>query len=183
MNYFIFKHKKTMTKLQLTFSLATFTLIANTAIASGNHAGGHDAPTIGEAGKAAQVTRTIQVEMRDTMRFVPANFSIKHGETIRFVVKNMGKLKHEFTLGTDKDLKEHYEVMKKFPEMEHADDNMLSVAPGQTGEMLWKFSQAGSVNIACLHVGHYEAGMKGVVKVEAKKVPTNGAKNDSHLSH
>jgi uncharacterized cupredoxin-like copper-binding protein len=169
-----------MTKLLLTFSLATLTLIANTAIASGIHAGGHDAPTIGKAGKATQVTRTIQVEMRDTMRFVPANFSVKQGETIRFVVKNTGKLKHEFTLGTDKDLKEHYEVMKKFPDMEHADDNMLSVAPGQMGEMLWKFSKAGSVNIACLHVGHYEAGMKGVVKVAARKIPAKGIQNDNH---
>jgi uncharacterized cupredoxin-like copper-binding protein len=143
------------------------------ALAAGNHAGGHghshNANAIGEVGKASEVTRTVQVEMLDTMRFVPATFNAKQGETIRFAVKNSGKLKHEFVLGTKADLDEHYEAMKKFPEMEHADDNMLSVAPGQTGEMVWKFSKSGVVHVGCLHPGHYEAGMKGEIKVATKK--------------
>lgn len=146
-------------------------LFSAVALASGSHAGGHghDTASVGEAGKATEVTRTVQVEMRDTMRFSPANFSVRQGETLRFVVKNVGQLKHEFVLGTKKDLDAHYEVMKKFPEMEHAEDNMLSLAPGQTGELIWKFTQSGAVHVACLHVGHYDAGMKGVVKVAARK--------------
>jgi uncharacterized cupredoxin-like copper-binding protein len=85
------------------------------------------------------------------------------------VVKNTGVLKHEMVLGTRKDLDAHYAVMKKFPEMEHAEDNMLSLAPGQSGELLWKFTRSGTVHIACLHVGHYDAGMKGEVRVAARK--------------
>ena len=141
------------------------------AFASGNHAGGHAHGTtvIGQVGKTSEVTRTIQVEMLDTMRFNPGSFAVNQGETIRFLVKNAGKLKHEFVLGTKKDLDAHYEVMKKFPNMEHADDNMLSVAPGQTGEMTWKFSRAGTVHVACLHPGHYDAGMKAEVVVTARK--------------
>jgi plastocyanin len=105
--------------------------------------------------------------MNDRMRFVPAGVTVKQGETIRFVVKNSGQLKHEFVLGTDKYLKEHYEEMKKFPEMEHDDPNMVSLAPGKTGDVIWRFTKAGRVDFACLQPGHYEAGMKGAVKVAA----------------
>nr|WP_114968067.1 cupredoxin family protein [Rhodoferax ferrireducens] len=141
------------------------------ATAGGTHAGGHghDESTIGEPGKAAKVTRTVQVDTEDKMRFSPENFSVNQGETIRFVVKNSGKIKHEFVLGKAKELKEHYEMMKKFPEMEHAEANMITVGPGQTGEVIWKFTKAGAVDFACLHPGHYDAGMKGAIKVASAK--------------
>lgn len=113
--------------------------------------------------------------MGDAMRFTPANIKATQGETIRFVVKNSGKLSHEFVLGTEKDLKAHYEVMKKNPHMEHAEDNMLTVAPGQTAELLWQFTQAGKVDFACLHPGHYDAGMKGAVAVAANGLPARPA--------
>ena len=146
-------------------------LIASTALASGKHEGGHhaDSNAIGQPGKADQVTRTITVDMTDAMRFNPADTSAKRGETIKFVVKNSGKIKHEMVLGTEKELKEHYEMMMKFPEMEHADENMVTVQPGQTGEIVWQFTKAGKVNFACLQPGHYDAGMKGVVAVSTKK--------------
>ena len=138
------------------------------AWASGNHAGGHGADeeeAIGKPGIAAKVNRTVNVDMNDAMRFTPANFTVKQNETIRFVVKNSGKVKHEFVLGTEKELKEHYEVMKKNPEMEHADPNMVTVAPGKTGEVVWQFTKAGKVNVGCLQPGHFDAGMKGLVTV------------------
>jgi len=149
---------------------------ATATFANGNHAGGHShgpdkAPAIGEVGVAANVSRTVEVEMSDTMRFTPAAINAQQGETIRFVVKNSGQLSHEFVLGTEKDLKAHYEVMKKSPHMQHADDNMLTVAPGQSAELLWKFTQAGAVDFACLHPGHYDAGMKGAVAVAASGQP------------
>ena len=107
--------------------------------------------------------------MTDNMRFTPSTVTVRKGETVRFVVKNSGQLKHEFNLGTEKDLKEHYEMMKKFPEMEHDEPNIASVAPGKTGEVIWQFTKAGTVKFACLHPGHYEAGMKGAVKVGTGK--------------
>jgi uncharacterized cupredoxin-like copper-binding protein/Cu/Ag efflux protein CusF len=136
-------------------------------LASGTHAGGHDESAIGEPGKATNVTRSVQIDMSDAMRFSPASIAAKQDETIRFVVTNSGKLKHELVLGTDKALKAHNEVMKKHPEMEHADPNMVTVAPGQTGELVWRFTKAGKVDFACLQPGHYEAGMKGLVRVAA----------------
>ena len=103
--------------------------------------------------------------MSDTMRYVPTRVDVKKGETIRFVVKNLGQLKHELVLGSAKDLKDHAQLMKKLPDMEHDEPNMVVVAPGKTGEVTWKFNKAGEVNFACLQPGHFEAGMKGLVKV------------------
>lgn len=131
------------------------------------HAHGHGIDSFGKPGAAAQVSRTVEIDMSDAMRFTPDSVNVRLGETIRFVVRNKGQLKHEFNLGTDKDLKAHYELMKKFPEMEHDEPNIASVAPGGTGEVIWQFTKAGKVSFACLHVGHYEAGMKGIVKVTA----------------
>lgn len=151
------------------------------AMAAGTHAGGHghDDEAIGKPGLASKVTRTVKVDMLDTMRFTPSNLAIKQGETIRFVVKNTGQIPHEMVLGTAKDLKEHYEVMKKNPEMEHADANSVTVQPGKTGEMIWQFTRAGKVDFACLHPGHFDAGMKGQVRVAGGKAPA-GASQASH---
>ena len=68
--------------------------------------------------------------------------------------------------------------MRKFPEMEHADPNQVSVEPGKTGELLWQFTRAGKVDFACLQPGHYEAGMAGKVTVAnaAGKQPATAAK-------
>jgi uncharacterized cupredoxin-like copper-binding protein len=147
-------------------------LFAAAAAAGGNDegGGGHDGSAIGQPGQAAKVTRTVQVNMADTMRFTPASISVKQGETIRFVVRNSGKVKHEFVLGTEKELKEHYEQMKKFPEMEHADSNMVTVDPGQAGEVIWQFTKAAPVEFACLYPGHFGAGMKGLIKVADSNV-------------
>jgi uncharacterized cupredoxin-like copper-binding protein len=148
--------------------VAVTTMAASAVIAGGTHGGGHGESSIGEPGIAAKVSRTILVDAADSMRFTPSNISVKKGETIRFVIKNTGKVPHEFSLGTEKELLEHYEVMKKFPNMEHDEANKVSIKPGKQGEVIWRFTKPGVVNFACLHVGHYDAGMKGVVKVAAK---------------
>ena len=142
--------------------------LAMSAMASGNHAGGHGEAAIGKPGVASRVTRTVVVDMTDDMRFHSSLITVKQGETIRFVARNNGKVKHEMVLGTEKDLKDHYEVMKKNPEMEHADANMVTVAPGKSGEIIWQFTKTGKVDFACLQPGHFDAGMKGLVKVAAK---------------
>ena len=41
-------------------------------------------------------------------------------------------------------------------------------APGKLGECVWQFAKAGTVNFACLMLGHYEAGMKWAVKMVKK---------------
>ena len=138
---------------------------ASGAFANGSHVGAHhnEVSAIGEPGTHA--TRTFTVDMADSMRFTPANITAKKGETIRFVVKNSGKIKHEMVLGTPEMLKEHYAMMMKMPGMEHAEPNQVTVEPGGTGQIVWRFSKAGQVEFACLQPGHLEAGMKGSVSV------------------
>ncbi len=174
-----------MTPLRLrNITLSLMLTVPSLAVfAGGSHASshGHDDYAVGEPGKASQVTRTINIDMTDNMRFSVADIAVKQGETLRFVVKNLGLLKHEMVLGTETELKQHYELMKKNPEMEHADDNMLSVAPGKTGEVIWRFSKAGKVDFACLQPGHYDAGMKGMVTVAGAGAGVS--KSDGHGSH
>ncbi|MCL5884757.1 MAG: cupredoxin family protein [Deltaproteobacteria bacterium] len=127
-------------------------------------ANGH-ATALGKPGDPGKVTRTIEVEMNDTMRFKPDSIRVKRGETIRFVARNTGKSTHEMVLGTIKELKQHAKSMRKSPEMEHADPNQISVEPGMTGELVWQFTRAGTFDFACLVPGHFEAGMVGKVRV------------------
>ena len=159
-----------------TFSItavaALISFTSTVAFAAGKHDGGHGhGDEIGKPGIASKATRTVKVDMTDGMRFNPSSIEVKQGETVRFIVTNSGRLKHELVLGTEKELREHYEVMKKNPEMEHADPNMVTLAGGKTGEIVWQFTRAGKVDFACLQPGHYDAGMKGAVNVSkaAKK--------------
>ncbi len=171
---------KTINTLKL-IAICVMLTRAAAVFASGNHAGGHahTEDAIGKAGDAAKVSRTVTVDMSDAMRFNPSSISVKQGETIRLIAKNSGAIKHELVLGTEKELKEHNEVMKKNPEMEHADANMVTVAPGKTGEIIWQFTKAGKVNFACLQPGHYDAGMKGIVTVGGSSMASADTKKET----
>ena len=179
--------KSTMRPI-ITALLAGLLASAGIAIAHGDDdhkAGGavkqdDHASALGKPGDAKNVSRTVAITMSDSMRFSPASVSAKKGQTIRFVLKNEGKLKHEMVLGTITELKEHAALMVKFPQMEHADPNQASVEPGKTGELIWQFTKAGTFDFACLQAGHYEAGMKGQVVVAGA---TSAAKADGHAEH
>ena len=72
------------------------------------------------------------------------------------MVRNHGKVMHEMVIGTMKELKDHAEMMRKFPDMEHDEPYMAHVAPGKQGEIVWQFTQPGEF-YACLVPGHMEA--------------------------
>lgn len=122
----------------------------------------------GIAGDAADVARTIDVSMGDNMRFQPGKLEVKEGETIRFRVKNTGKLLHEFVIGTKAENAKHAELMIKFPGMEHDEPYMAHVNAGESGEIVWTFNRVGNFEFACLIAGHFQAGMVGTVTVAAK---------------
>ena len=127
---------------------------------------GHTA-TFGEPCNPKAKERIVQVDMLDngTMRFSPAKWTIKLGETIRFNVRNRGVADHELMLGTVADLEEHAKLMQQFPEMEHAEPFAVSLPPGKNGVILWKFTKVGQFAYGCLKPGHFEAGMKGTIVV------------------
>ena len=122
----------------------------------------------GIAGDSKAVKRTIHIVMTDNMRFTPDKINVKQGETIKIVLKNEGKMLHEFVIGTKKDLDEHAALMLKFPDMEHEEPYMAHVPVGKSGEILWTFNRAGDFDFACLIAGHYQAGMVGKISVAAK---------------
>ena len=140
----------------------------------------------GRAGDPKKVNRTIRVGMADAMHFAVASspgqrttdvrtgnaphamsgdIVVTKGETVRFLVRNDGRLMHEFVIGTKAENDAHAELMVKFPDMEHDEPYMALVAPGKTGEIVWAFNRPGDFDFACLIAGHYQAGMVGKIKV------------------
>jgi uncharacterized cupredoxin-like copper-binding protein len=136
------------------------------AKAGGEHSqdGGH-AQGAGKPGDPKKASRAVQVVMSDDMKFTPAKIDVKRGETIRFVVRNAGQIRHEMIIGSMAELKEHADMMRKMPGMEHAEPNQVTLDPGRTGELIWQFTKAGTFDFACLQPGHFEAGMMGKVSV------------------
>ena len=122
----------------------------------------------GIAGNAKAGMRSITITMTDNMRFTPDRIDVRQGETVKIVLKNSGKMLHEFVLGTKKELEEHAALMLKFPTMEHDEPYMAHVPVGKTGQIIWTFNRAGDFDFACLIAGHYQAGMVGKVTVAAR---------------
>jgi uncharacterized cupredoxin-like copper-binding protein len=120
----------------------------------------------GREGDPEKASRTIIVDMSDSMRFSPSEMKVKRGDTVKFVVRNAGKMMHEMVIGTERELRAHAEMMKKHPGMEHDEPYMAHVAPGAKEEITWTFDKAGTFMYGCLIPGHWEAGMKGTIRVE-----------------
>ncbi|MFI9652653.1 cupredoxin domain-containing protein [Guyparkeria halopsychrophila] len=126
---------------------------------------GHEAAA--ESEQSAQADRTIEVTMTDGMRFSPNHIEVKAGQTVRFIVKNVGDQPHEMVIGSLDELKAHAEQMRQQPGMAHDEPNMVRLDAGETGEIVWHFDSPGQVDFACLIPGHLEAGMQGTIDVRA----------------
>ena len=100
------------------------------------------------------------------MEYKPSRIEVKRGEQIRFVIRNVGKEDHEFLLATTEENLKHAEDMKKHPHMEHDDPNAKQVPPYLTDELVWRFTNPGEFEFACLIPGHYERGMFGKIIVK-----------------
>lgn len=122
--------------------------------------------TMGKPGDPAKVSRVLDVMMDDGMRFTPSEINVNAGETIRFFIKNGGKLTHEMVIGSMDELQEHAAMMRSMPGMKHNEPNMITLASGQRGGIVWQFDKASTVDFACLVPGHLEAGMVGKIVVE-----------------
>lgn len=163
------------TALTIFFASGALGLSSAAALAAPGHGGGHGqgghaaydghAAALGEPGDPKAGARVIKVNMTDNMRFNPATVTVARGETVKFIVRNSGQIRHEMTLGTMDELLAHAAVMEKNPEMEHDDPNAVTVEPGKTKVILWKFTKAGSFDYGCLVPGHMQGGMKGRIIV------------------
>ena len=147
----------------------------------------HGIRKAGAPGKAADITRTVTVEMYDSY-YEPKSISVREGETIRFVVRNSGELLHEFSIATPAMHEAHRPEMMAMMESGmleadrinheaggamhggkngkmHDDPNSILLEPGESGEIVWQFPRLGKLEFACNIPGHYEAGMVGKVKL------------------
>lgn len=127
----------------------------------------------GDAGNGGTVagggeTRTVEVEMVD-IAFEPDSLDVDQGATVRFVFTNTGAIAHDAFLG-DAAAQDDHEM-----QMREADDagdmggdeaeGAITVEPGGTGELTYTFDKAGTFEVGCHQVGHYDAGMKITVTV------------------
>lgn len=127
----------------------------------------HHAFAFGRPAQEADVTKTIHVEANDQMRLHFDSMEIRRGDVVKFVVKNVGQVPHEFAIGDDAFRREHMNEMKQMAAMpgmagmEHSDPNVVSVQPGETKTLVWRFDPLHTRNVlfACYVPGHYEAGM------------------------
>ncbi len=141
-----------------------------TATKESNHAhdGAHGDSAAGRPGNAKKISRTIKIAALD-IKYDKPEIKVKAGDTIKFVLTNAGKLRHEFMIGDAEEQREHAEMMKQMPDMVHADANMITAEPGETKSLVWQFTKTGTVEIACHIPGHYEAGMVSKVIVSKRK--------------
>ncbi len=125
----------------------------------------HGGYSAGEPGDSKKPAREIVISMNE-MDYSPAVIEVKRGEQIRFIIRNIGTEAHEFLLATTTENLKHGEAMKKNPDMEHDEPNGLRLAAKKSGEILWKFSKAGTFEYSCLIPTHRELGMTGKVIVK-----------------
>ena len=143
---------------------------------------------IGEKGDPSKVDRTIIIKMYDNY-YEPNIIKVKKGETIKFVVQNLGEMVHEYNIATkemhikhqpemqklvdhgillvDKiDMNKMKKMSKKDHSLSHSHSNSVMVEPKKTGEIVWKFSKSLTLEMACNIPGHYETGMVGQIIIK-----------------
>jgi uncharacterized cupredoxin-like copper-binding protein len=151
--------------MRIVIAAALTGLLASPAFADAGHAH-FSAGVPGNPKKPARVVEVTMKEGDGKMEYVPARIEVKRNEQIRFVLKNVGELAHEFVLASTADNLKHAELMKKFPEMEHDDPNSKTLQPKANSEILWRFTKRGEFEYGCLIPGHREAGMTGKIIVK-----------------
>lgn len=130
-----------------------------------NNSFSHNHEPVSTAQAKTSASREIQIEMNDAMRFVPDQFSALPGESIRLIVSNRGQLVHELVIGSTAELLAHAQEMKKSRDHLHPHGNAVSLKPGEKKALVWTFKEQGDYSFACFEPGHFEAGMRGSVRV------------------
>lgn len=153
----------TIKKLQLAVWMAPALLAGWPTIATSHEH--HPTYSAGEPGDPRKPSREIVVEMSE-MDYSPSVIEVRRGEQVKFIVRNVGTEDHEFLLASTKDNLNHATAMRKHPGMAHDEPNGLRLARKQSGEILWRFTRAGTFEYSCLIPNHREYGMTGKVVVK-----------------
>lgn len=121
----------------------------------------------GNPADATDATRTVEIAASDDFAFDPAELKVTAGETVTFRIVNHGNQVHDFTLGDQTAQDEHEAEMAEMEGMAHDQPNVVTIPAGETKELTWTFTEAGTVLFGCHQPGHYAGGMKGEITIEA----------------
>lgn len=126
---------------------------------------GTSAGAAGEPADPADADRVVEIVAGDDLRFDPDTIAVSPGEVVTFRVTNAGSIVHDFTVGDEETQAEHEAEMAEMPGMAHDEPNLLTLDPGETAELTWRFTTPGTVLLGCHQPGHYAGGMVATVDV------------------
>jgi uncharacterized cupredoxin-like copper-binding protein len=109
------------------------------------------------APQSGATPRVIAIQADDQMDFSPATITAQPGETVQFRVTNVGKVEHEFMVGS-----------KDAVDADGGEDTaeIEGLGAGQTKDLVYTFAAAGTYAFACHEPGHFEAGMFGTIALQ-----------------
>jgi P-type Cu+ transporter len=125
---------------------------------------GSAAPMPMEPPTTPPVSRTIQVDTTDTLRFAPEQLTVRAGETIAFEIRNPGAVPHEFFIGSTAEQQAHELEMASGAPM-HAEPGQVDIPARSNARLVYTFDQPGTLEFGCHIPGHYPAGMRGTIVV------------------
>ncbi len=120
-------------------------------------------PACGDADNTANgdaTPRTLEIEMRDN-HYSPDTVSVEAGEAVRLVFTNAGEATHDAFIG-DEAAQDDHEMEMNGPDAHGMrEGDALTVAPGDTGELVHTFESGDDgLLIGCHEPGHYDSGMR-----------------------
>jgi uncharacterized cupredoxin-like copper-binding protein len=119
---------------------------------------------------SAGYPRVIGIELLD-FRFEPAAIDVRLGESVRIVAINQSDLPHELFIGSAVDQDRHHAMHATAPpEMQDKlDDGSAGIyVPARgTAQLTYRFDRTGELVMACHLIGHFEAGMVGMIRITA----------------
>jgi uncharacterized cupredoxin-like copper-binding protein len=119
------------------------------------------AAVVAAGGCGESGTRTVEITVRHS-RFLPPSIEAQPGEAVRFVIRNVDPIDHEFILGNMAVQRRH----ENGTEPAHgAVPGEVSVPAGAVRATTYTFGGPGSVPFGCHLPGHWDYGMRGSVRV------------------
>ena len=123
----------------------------------------------GVPGNPARVAQTVKI-IATEIKFDVAHLTFRRGDTIRFVFVNKGEQPHEFMIADAAEQAEHRKMMSamagtSMPAGGNDEGNVVDAEPGESKELIWRFTKKGRFQFACNYIGHAEAGMIGTIDV------------------
>jgi uncharacterized cupredoxin-like copper-binding protein len=129
----------------------------------------------------SSTTDAVDITMTDNA-FSREALTMSVGEEVTFRFRNEGSVVHEALIGPADVQAAHEVEMGDGPaggghdedrsdpmeDMDHGGEaaTVLSLEPGETGEVTYTFDEPGEVEIGCHEPGHYEDGMRATITVE-----------------